>query len=237
MCTLSVCPLPSDRQRPCAPTWTLWGPPCRPPCVWRTSPRRWLNVTTSPRWRSGKFGCKFKNGPTSWLPLSVVSDHPPLVLQVQTRANAFKQTEQAKKDKNVRKHRQERWNVAGGRLTAACWQICCSLGWGDLEGFWCLCAQLDSCARHFLHAVTATAENEPVVFPFYRSSKELLLQPVLISRNEKEKVLIEGSINSVRVSIAVKQVRKQASVSWINDSIQKYLPASVLNGCVVMHEV
>lgn len=40
-----------------------------------------------------------------------------------------------------------------------------------------------------------------------RSSKELLLQPVIISRNEKEKVLIEGSINSVRVSIAVKQVR------------------------------
>uniref|UniRef100_A0ACB8EHB2 Actin- protein 2/3 complex subunit 4 n=1 Tax=Sphaerodactylus townsendi TaxID=933632 RepID=A0ACB8EHB2_9SAUR len=39
----------------------------------------------------------------------------------------------------------------------------------------------------------------------FRSSKELLLQPVIISRNEKEKVLIEGSINSVRVSIAVKQ--------------------------------
>uniref|UniRef100_A0A2K5SAS1 Actin-related protein 2/3 complex subunit 4 n=1 Tax=Cebus imitator TaxID=2715852 RepID=A0A2K5SAS1_CEBIM len=38
-----------------------------------------------------------------------------------------------------------------------------------------------------------------------RSSKELLLQPVTISRNEKEKVLIEGSINSVQVSIAVKQ--------------------------------
>lgn len=30
---------------------------------------------------------------------------------------------------------------------------------------------------------------------------------MIISRNEKEKVLIEGSINSVRVSIAVKQVR------------------------------
>ncbi|NXA40090.1 ARPC4 protein, partial [Eudromia elegans] len=41
--------------------------------------------------------------------------------------------------------------------------------------------------------------------PPRRSSKELLLQPVIISRNEKEKVLIEGSINSVRVSIAVKQ--------------------------------
>lgn len=40
----------------------------------------------------------------------------------------------------------------------------------------------------------------------FRSSKELLLQPVVISRNDKEKVLIEGSINSVRVSIAVKQV-------------------------------
>uniref|UniRef100_A0A4W5QRI8 Actin-related protein 2/3 complex subunit 4 n=1 Tax=Hucho hucho TaxID=62062 RepID=A0A4W5QRI8_9TELE len=39
----------------------------------------------------------------------------------------------------------------------------------------------------------------------FRSSKELLLQPVIISRNDKEKVLIEGSINSVRVSIAVKQ--------------------------------
>lgn len=45
-----------------------------------------------------------------------------------------------------------------------------------------------------------------VFFPSFRSSKELLLQPVIISRNDKEKVLIEGSINSVRVSIAVKQV-------------------------------
>ncbi|KAJ7383188.1 Actin- protein 2/3 complex subunit 4 [Desmophyllum pertusum] len=38
-----------------------------------------------------------------------------------------------------------------------------------------------------------------------RSSKELLLTPVVVSRNEKEKVLIEGSINSLRISIAVKQ--------------------------------
>ena len=45
-----------------------------------------------------------------------------------------------------------------------------------------------------------------IILPLHRSSKELLLQPVMISRNEKEKVLIEGSINSVRVSIAVKQV-------------------------------
>ena len=38
-----------------------------------------------------------------------------------------------------------------------------------------------------------------------RSSKELILNPVVISRNEKEKVLIESSINSVRISICIKQ--------------------------------
>lgn len=41
-----------------------------------------------------------------------------------------------------------------------------------------------------------------------RSSKELLLVPVVISRNEREKVLIEGSVNSLRISIAIKQVFK-----------------------------
>lgn len=48
----------------------------------------------------------------------------------------------------------------------------------------------------------------------YRSSKELLLQPVVISRNDKEKVLIEGSINSVRVSIAVKQVKENSRICF-----------------------
>lgn len=38
-----------------------------------------------------------------------------------------------------------------------------------------------------------------------RTSKELLLNPVVISRNDKERVLIEASINSVRISIAIKQ--------------------------------
>ena len=38
-----------------------------------------------------------------------------------------------------------------------------------------------------------------------KTSKELLLNPVIISRNEREKVLIEASVNSVRVSIAIKQ--------------------------------
>ncbi|KAH3900116.1 Arc19p SCDLUD_003083 [Saccharomycodes ludwigii] len=36
-------------------------------------------------------------------------------------------------------------------------------------------------------------------------SAELLLQPMYISRNEHEQVLIEPSVNSVRVSIKVKQ--------------------------------
>jgi actin related protein 2/3 complex subunit 4 len=38
-----------------------------------------------------------------------------------------------------------------------------------------------------------------------RNSKEVLLTPVVISRNENEQVLIEGSINAVRVSIKIKQ--------------------------------
>lgn len=36
-------------------------------------------------------------------------------------------------------------------------------------------------------------------------SKELLLAPVVIARNEQEKCLIEGSVNSVRISILIKQ--------------------------------
>jgi len=33
-----------------------------------------------------------------------------------------------------------------------------------------------------------------------------LLTPLVISRNENERVLIEGSINSLRISIAIKKV-------------------------------
>uniref|UniRef100_A0A8C5AQF3 Actin related protein 2/3 complex, subunit 4 n=1 Tax=Gadus morhua TaxID=8049 RepID=A0A8C5AQF3_GADMO len=58
------------------------------------------------------------------------------------------------------------------------------------------------CLENFSSQVVER-HNKPEVE--VRSSKELLLQPVIISRNEKEKVLIEGSINSVRVSISVKQ--------------------------------
>lgn len=39
-----------------------------------------------------------------------------------------------------------------------------------------------------------------------RSTKEALLNSLVISRNENERVLIEGSINSIRISIKIKQV-------------------------------
>jgi len=39
-----------------------------------------------------------------------------------------------------------------------------------------------------------------------RTHKELLLTPVVISRSKHERVLIEGSINSVRVSVKIKQI-------------------------------
>ena len=39
----------------------------------------------------------------------------------------------------------------------------------------------------------------------YRKNPELLLTPLTVSRNERERVLIEPSVNAVRVSIAVKQ--------------------------------
>lgn len=38
-----------------------------------------------------------------------------------------------------------------------------------------------------------------------RASKELLLNPITICRTDKEKCLIEPSVNSVRISIQIKQ--------------------------------
>ncbi|CAD6893909.1 unnamed protein product [Tilletia controversa] len=38
-----------------------------------------------------------------------------------------------------------------------------------------------------------------------RTSQEVLLNPLLISRNENERVLIETSVNSIRLSIRIKQ--------------------------------
>jgi actin related protein 2/3 complex subunit 4 len=73
--------------------------------------------------------------------------------------------------------------------------------------------------RPYLNAVRATLDaamclenfNSQVVERHIKpevevkTSKELILQPLVVARNENEKVLIESSINSIRISIAVKQ--------------------------------
>ncbi|KAJ3377291.1 Arp complex subunit [Lobulomyces angularis] len=58
------------------------------------------------------------------------------------------------------------------------------------------------CLENFASQVVER-HNKPEVEA--RQSKEVLLNPIVISRNENESVLIEGSINSVRFSIKIKQ--------------------------------
>jgi len=58
------------------------------------------------------------------------------------------------------------------------------------------------CLRNF-PSQTVERHNKPEVET--RGSRELLLQPIIISRNENEKCLVEPSVNSVRLSICIKQ--------------------------------
>eukprot|EP00474_Spongospora_subterranea_P009317 CRZ09775.1 hypothetical protein [Spongospora subterranea] len=58
------------------------------------------------------------------------------------------------------------------------------------------------CIRNFA-SQKIERHNKPEVEA--RMNPELLLTPVVISRNERERTMIEGSINSVRISIAIKQ--------------------------------
>jgi len=58
------------------------------------------------------------------------------------------------------------------------------------------------CLRNFASQVVER-HNKPEVEA--RMNKELLLAPMTVARNENERVLIEGSINSVRMSIKIKQ--------------------------------
>ncbi|KAF9998815.1 Actin- protein 2/3 complex subunit 4 [Entomortierella chlamydospora] len=58
------------------------------------------------------------------------------------------------------------------------------------------------CLENFSSQVSER-HNKPEVEA--RASKEVLLNPLVISRNDKERVLIETSVNSLRVSIAIKQ--------------------------------
>jgi len=68
------------------------------------------------------------------------------------------------------------------------------------------------CIRNFASQVVER-HNKPEVEA--RMSKEVLLSPVIIARNESEKTLIEPSINSIRISICIKQ----------SDEIEKVLVA------------
>ncbi|CCI49737.1 unnamed protein product [Albugo candida] len=58
------------------------------------------------------------------------------------------------------------------------------------------------CLRNFPSQVIER-HNKPEIE--LKLSKELILNPILICRNENEKCLIEPSINSTRVSVCVKQ--------------------------------
>lgn len=58
------------------------------------------------------------------------------------------------------------------------------------------------CLENFSSQVVER-HNKPEVEA--RASKEMLLTPIHISRNEGERVLIEGSVNSLRVSLKIKQ--------------------------------
>ncbi len=68
------------------------------------------------------------------------------------------------------------------------------------------------CVRSSLTAALAlsnfasqTSERHNVPEIEAASSPEVLLNPLIVSRNENERVLIEPSVNSIRVSIKIKQ--------------------------------
>jgi len=75
------------------------------------------------------------------------------------------------------------------------------------------------CVRHTLTAALsltnfASQVSERHNYPEVeaQSSPEVLLNPLTVSRNENEKVLIEPSINSVRISIRIKQADEIESI-------------------------
>jgi actin related protein 2/3 complex subunit 4 len=59
------------------------------------------------------------------------------------------------------------------------------------------------CIRNF-PSQQVERHNKPEIF--FGANKELLLNPVTITRNKYESVLIEPSINSIRVSVKIKKM-------------------------------
>lgn len=58
------------------------------------------------------------------------------------------------------------------------------------------------CVRNFASQMVER-HNKPEVEA--RLNKELLLQPLVVARNDKERTRIEGSINSLRISLIIKK--------------------------------
>lgn len=52
-------------------------------------------------------------------------------------------------------------------------------------------------------------------------NKELLLQPMIVARNENEKCMIEGSVNSIRISIKIKQSDEMENI--LVDKFSRFL--------------
>jgi len=74
------------------------------------------------------------------------------------------------------------------------------------------------CLRNFASQIVER-HNKPEVEA--RMNKELLLTPVVIARSENEKCLIEGSINSIRVSLCIKQLDEMDNV--LVDKFSRFL--------------
>jgi len=74
------------------------------------------------------------------------------------------------------------------------------------------------CVRNFASQMVER-HNKPEVEA--RMNKELLLQPLVIARNDTEKCLIEGSVNAVRVSIKIKQADEMENV--LVDKFSRFL--------------
>lgn len=74
------------------------------------------------------------------------------------------------------------------------------------------------CLRSFASQVVER-HNKPEVEA--RMNKELLLQPCVVARNANEKCMIEGSINSIRISIKIKQSDEMENI--LVDKFSRFL--------------
>ena len=62
------------------------------------------------------------------------------------------------------------------------------------------------------HALTRGRSLHPLLCVLRSVSKELLLNPIVIHRSENEYVMIETAVNSVRISIKVKQIDEMDAI-------------------------